>query len=564
MDQITEGLQPDGPSRARLDYGGACSNRMSIGNTAVESQHVAALSVTENPLSTTQEPVTAQTNTEGPKDEGDGNPPRFTIREGEVDIWLKLSPRIKSEFKKRWPQVYMEIEQHVQEQATQDAGSTISASSTAVEPDTSYEEQVRRRIADQSRMAGVKPGLPAQGPSNHSQVKLSTIEHQAAIGNALYGFTSIREDGSHSFDCGGGETPSDSETEGTPTSCGSGRFCCNDSGCLGARVSLEYPGPGENTRPEWVLDVGQIKGTTQATIYRCRSPKCQGPNCQEYDMADRDMARADSQPPLGSVSQGYYNIMRNGIHPSNMNRQAVPNEAVYPEQGYPSLKGKHVEPEQPYKSAPQTTPSNPANQYWAQYGETASSSYQAPMAAHQQDVNKIAGLRDTLRLGFHFVNCDLHKLKMRTNPENRTVVKYMQQTGTFEYTSKVVCRECWGKLDTVESLMMLWNNPVVRPRNLHQARVMASVTSQAPPPDQVPLQTEHGGKRKAPTARESSATRKAEPKSRGSRSHSRGRENIDQARPHEQQEIRAEQVDFQQLLPEVMIEQGRVGLAWEI
>jgi len=306
---------------------------MHIGNTA--GKHVASFSTTQGPV-TAQEPVTAQTK------EGDGNPPRYTMGEDEIDIWLKLSPQIKSEFKKRWPQVYMAVEQHVQEQAKQGPGSTISASSAAAEPNTSYEEQLQRPIADQVGAIGVNPRLTAQGPSNHSQVKKSAMEHQTTMGNgreSLYGFPPIREGTttstaasqgntvqntesyqpynlSHSFDRGSSQTQSDSEMEEieAPPSCRGGRSCCHDGDCrLGARVPLQYPGPGENTRPERLFDVGRIGETTQATIYRCRSPKRQVPNCQEYHIADRDKTRAGSQHPLGSVSQGYYNTMRNGI-----------------------------------------------------------------------------------------------------------------------------------------------------------------------------------------------------------------------------------------------------------
>jgi len=229
-----------------------------------------------------------------------------------------------------------------------------------------------------------------------------------------------------------------------------------------------------------------------------------------------------------------------------MYRQTVANGAVNSVQSYPSLKGKHIEPEQLYKSAPQEAPSNPVHQYWTQYGKTSSANNQAPVALHQQDVDEIAALRANLRQGDHLQNCYLYKPGIKTNQKNPTV-----------------CHECWKKLEAAEGLMLFWNNPVVHPRSVHQARAMARVTSKVPPPAQVASQTERGGKGKAPVALEPPVTRKAEPKPHGSGFRNK---NIDQACPHEQQEVErqqigAEQISFQQLLPEVNIEQGRISLA---
>ena len=332
MDQIAGRSHPGhegGSSSRRL--------RMHVDDTLVN--HVASVSAAQSPASATHErviaqvPATAQAKAKGPKEEGDRNPPRYTIGEDEINIWLGLSPQIKSEFQKRWPQAYMTVEQHVQDQAKRDPGFIISAPSAAAGP---YEEQVQGPIVNQTKTAQVKPGLLAQGPSNHSQIKQSTIEYQAIIGNGrecLYGLAPIHEDTltstaalqgdaaesyhrynpPHSFDYGSSQTQSDSEMEETETahSCG---FSCHDSDCrLEGRVPLQYSDARENARPERLFDVGQIKGTTQATIYRCRSPKYQAPNYQGYHIADREETRAASQHPLGIVSQGYYNTMRNGI-----------------------------------------------------------------------------------------------------------------------------------------------------------------------------------------------------------------------------------------------------------
>ncbi|KAF8429258.1 hypothetical protein EV426DRAFT_713965 [Tirmania nivea] len=559
--QIARCSQPDGHNRSH-------GLQMDVDNTV--AKHIAAVSAFQNPLSATQELVTAQINTNGPKEEGDGKSP--ILEEDEIDLWLKLTPQARAALPEVCPHVYKEIEQRLREREKRDPGSIISASSTALGSNASYEEQERGPITDQTGTVGVKPGLPAQGLSNHSQIKPPTIATMGNDRESLYEFPTIREDTFTSMAAPQGTdtftdtaapqdtksyrpyNPSNSLDRGssqtgieTHPSRGDGRFCSHDPDSQEARVSLQYPGPGENIPPERPFDVGQIKDPTQV-IYKCRSPKCEAPNCQEYHLADRDntLLAVDSQHPLGSVSQGYYNtIINNGTSLSNS--QAVANRALDPVQSYPSLKGKQLEPEQPYKRAPKVAPPNPVHQHWAQYRKAASSNNQASVTLDQQDIDEIAGLRANLRQGGHLQNCYLDKPGMGTDPGH-----------------PMICQDCWKKLDAAEGLMMFWKKPVV---HSHQARAIARVTPRVLPSAQVASQAGLGGKGKGPAAPKASVSRKAEPKSRGSGSRSRGGKNIDQARPHKQevdgQRIEPEHVSFQQLLPEVNVEQGRIGLAEE-
>lgn len=314
--QIARRSQPDGRNGAhRLVL------RMHMGNTAVK--RAAAVSATQGP-------VTTHTNTKGPKEEG-----ASTIEEDEIDIWLKLSP-----------QMHRIVEQHVQEQEKRDPGSTSSTFVTTAEPNTSYKEQVRGgAITDQAGAVGLKPGLPAQGPSNvnHSQIKQPTAKYQAAVSNdheRLYGLPCIRRDTPtpiassqgdtvqdaarhhsykplNSFDTGTSQTQSDLELERIETHppCGDGRLCCHDPDCREPQAQLQYPSSRENTRPEALFGINQINRATQASIYKYRSPRFQTPDCQEYHIAGRGKTPTDSlrRYPLGSIWQGYYNtIVRNG------------------------------------------------------------------------------------------------------------------------------------------------------------------------------------------------------------------------------------------------------------
>lgn len=218
-------------------------------------------------------------------------------------------------------------------------------------------------------------------------------------------------------------------------------------------------------------------------------------------------------------------------------------------QSYPtgSLKGKQVEPEQLCKSPPQAVPPKSEYQYWAQDGKTASSNNQAPVALGRQDVDEIASLRAGLRQGGHLQNCHLDKAGMRSDLQN-----------------SMTCCGCWKKLDAAEGLIMFWKNPVVHSRNIHQARAMARVTPQVPPPAQISSQAGCGGKEKTLAALKPLSTRKDESKPRGYRPRCKS---IDQECPYEQQEaerqrVEAEhlQVNIQQLLPEVSVEEGRICL----
>jgi len=217
----------------------------------------------------------------------------------------------------------------VHEEQKGDPGSIISASSPVAALNTSSEEQVRGPIVDQTGMLGVEPGLPAQGLSNHPQIKqlMANQTTMSSDSESEYELPPIREDtpastaasqdtdlqGYHlynppnSFYYSSSQTPSGSEVWGTetPSSCGDGQFCCHDPDCQEARAPLQYSSPGEKTQSEWLFDADQIKGVTQVVAYGY-CPQCLALNGQTYPTEGRENKPGASQDPLGSVSQGYY------------------------------------------------------------------------------------------------------------------------------------------------------------------------------------------------------------------------------------------------------------------